>query len=80
MPAPTLNFTPEQIAKSYTSALDSVTLINELAALPTRTVEEKASLSRNVEHLKIIVARTYWTTEDITPFITAISLGSPLVV
>jgi hypothetical protein len=76
MPAPTFTFTPEQIAKSYTSALDSVALINTLVAKPTKTAEEIATIKRNVDHLKIIVARTYWTTEDLTPFNTAITLGT----
>jgi hypothetical protein len=76
MPAPTFTFTPEQITRSYTSALDSVALINELIAKPIKTADDLATIKRNVDHLKIIVARTYWTTEDLTPFTAAIILGT----
>jgi len=33
-------------------------------------------VSRNVEHLQIMVAKDFWTTEDMTPFNTAISNNS----
>ena len=63
--------TPEQIAKHYSAAMDSVTLIN--AGKPEgMTAEEWADcLSRNKEHLKIMLAKDYWTTEDLTPLRTA---------
>ena len=46
--------TAEEIAKIFTSAGDSVTLINELAALSSLTDEQKDDIKRNVEHLEII--------------------------
>jgi hypothetical protein len=63
--------TAEQIAKHYSAAMDSVNLIN--AGQPEgMTAEDWADcLSRNKEHLKIMLAKDYWTTEDLTPLRTA---------
>jgi hypothetical protein len=72
------NQTPEQIARHYSAAMDSVNFINELIAgqHDTMTAEEKAdAIARNVGHLKIMVAKDYWTTEDLTPFHNAIAAG-----
>ena len=59
--------TPEQIAKNYSAAMDSVNLIN--AGQPEGTTDEDwaDTVSRNVEHLQIMLDKTYWTTEDLTP-------------
>jgi hypothetical protein len=59
--------TPEQIAKHYSAAMDSVNLIN--AGKPTdMTAEDWADcLSRNKEHLVIMLAKDYWTTENLAP-------------
>jgi hypothetical protein len=59
--------TPEQIAKHYSAALDSVTLIN--AGKPEKMTDADWAdcLSRNKEHLNIMLAKDYWTTEDLTP-------------
>jgi hypothetical protein len=59
--------TPEQIAKHYSAAMDSVNLIN--AGKPEgMTAEDWADcLSRNKEHLVIMLAKDYWTTEDLAP-------------
>jgi len=61
------NQTPEQIAQHYSAAMDSVNLIN--AGKPTdMTAEDWADcLSRNKEHLQIMLAKDYWTTEDLAP-------------
>ena len=65
--------TPDEIARHYRIAMDSVTLINK-GKLDYQTDEEWAdSLKRNVGHLEIMVAKTYWTTEDLTPFNEAIA-------
>jgi hypothetical protein len=65
----------EQIAKHYSAALDSVNLINSLVAKATLTDEEKDTVKRNVEHLKIMVAKDFWTTEDLKPLNDAIAAG-----
>ena len=59
--------TPEQIAKHYSAAMDSVNLIN--AGKPEGMTAEDWTdcLSRNKEHLVIMLAKDYWTTEDLTP-------------
>lgn len=59
--------TPEQIAKHYSAAMDSVNLIN--GGKPEgMTAEDWADcLSRNKEHLVIMLAKDYWTTEDLAP-------------
>ena len=59
--------TTTEIAQHYSAALDSVTLINTLMDLSSRTEEETATVARNVEHLQLMVAKTYWTSEDLDP-------------
>nr|BAR23590.1 hypothetical protein [uncultured Mediterranean phage uvMED]BAR23616.1 hypothetical protein [uncultured Mediterranean phage uvMED]BAR23630.1 hypothetical protein [uncultured Mediterranean phage uvMED]BAR23649.1 hypothetical protein [uncultured Mediterranean phage uvMED]BAR39174.1 hypothetical protein [uncultured Mediterranean phage uvMED] len=68
--------TAEEIAQHYSAAMDSVNLINDLMAQDSRTTEEQDTVSRNVEHLQIMVAKDYWTTEDLTPLNNAITAGS----
>jgi hypothetical protein len=63
-----IEITTEQIAKNYAAALDSVNLITELRAKETLTEEDEKTIQRNVEHLEIMLAKDYWTTEDLTPF------------
>ena len=65
-----------EIAQHYSAALDSVTVINDLMDLSSRTEEETDTVSRNVEHLQIMVGKTYWTTEDLDPLNDAITRGS----
>jgi hypothetical protein len=62
-----IEITIEQIAKNYASALDSVNLVNELKAKETLTEEDEKTIQRNLEHLEIMLAKDYWTTEDLTP-------------
>ena len=63
--------TPEQIARHYSAAMDSVNLIN--AGQPEGMSDEDWAdcLARNKEHLKIMLAKDFWTTEDLTPLRTA---------
>lgn len=65
----------EQIARQYSAAMDSVNLINDLLAKSSLTEEEQNRISRNVEHLEIMVAKDFWTTEDLTPLEDAIAAG-----
>ena len=61
------NPTPEQIQRHFNAAMDSVNLINN-GKPENMTDEEWADcLSRNKEHLKIMLAKDYWTTEDLAP-------------
>ena len=61
--------TAEEIAQDYSAMLDSVNLINEMRTNPPEdmTDEEVADcISRNVEHLEIMVAKEWWGDEDMT--------------
>ena len=68
--------TAEQIAQHYSAAMDSVNLLN--AGQPEDMSDEDwaDTVSRNVEHLEIMVGKDFWTTEDLTPFNTAIASNS----
>lgn len=61
-----LELTPEQVAKSVSAAYDSVNLIAELTALPSLTEEETDTLSRNKEHIKIMLEKD-WFAAALTP-------------
>lgn len=65
--------TPEEIARHYSAAMDSVNLLN--AGKPELESAESwaDTIKRNVEHLEIMVVKPYWTTEDLTPFKQAIA-------
>ena len=67
--------TTTEIAQHYSAALDSVTVINTLMDLSSRTEEETATVARNVEHLQLMVAKTYWTSEDLDPLNDAVTRG-----
>ena len=64
--------TVEEIAQHYSSAMDSVNLINEIVASGDTDDESVDALKRNKEHLEIMVAKDFWTTEDLQPFKDAI--------
>jgi hypothetical protein len=59
--------TAEEVARSYSAALDSVNLLN--AGKPEdMTAEDWAdTVKRNKEHLNIMLAKDFWTTEDLKP-------------
>ena len=60
--------TPEQqIAKHYSAAMDSVALINAGKPEDMLDADWADCLSRNKEHLVIMLAKDFWTTEDLTP-------------
>tara|TARA_R110000737_G_scaffold110007_1_gene143054 strand:+ start:386 stop:610 length:225 start_codon:yes stop_codon:yes gene_type:complete len=65
--------TPEEIARHYTSAMSSVTLLEKVAADPDDYTDDETVIERNVEHLKIVVGWDFWTDEDMTPFLNAIA-------
>jgi hypothetical protein len=55
-----ITFTPEEVAKSVSAAYDSVALIAELKAKATLTEEETATLTRNEEHVRIMMAKEWF--------------------
>lgn len=62
-----IDLTPEQIAQHYSAAMDSVNLIN--AGKPENMSDEEWAdcVARNREHLRIMLAKDFWTNEDLTP-------------
>ena len=69
------DLTPEDIARHYSAAMDSVNLINELVAKDSLDADELDTVDRNVRHLEIMLGRPYWTDEDLTPFSDAVAAG-----
>ena len=59
--------TAEQIAQHYKAALDSVNLINSTKPENTTDEEWADTIARNKEHLNIMLAKDFWTTEDLSP-------------
>ena len=62
-----IDLTPEQIAQHYSAAMDSVNLIN--AGKPEGMSDEEWAdcVARNREHLRIMLAKDFWTDEDLKP-------------
>lgn len=63
--------TAEQIAQHYSAAMDSVNLINGGKPEGMEDAEWAGTVTRNKEHLKIMLAKDFWTTEDLSPLRTA---------
>jgi hypothetical protein len=61
------NITAEQIAQHYKAAMDSVNLINGGKPEGMSDAEWADTVARNKEHLNIMLAKDFWTTEDLTP-------------
>jgi len=59
--------TAEEIAKHYSAAMDSVNLINGGQPESMDADEWADCVARNKEHLNIMLAKDFWTTEDLTP-------------
>tara|TARA_R100000654_G_scaffold51771_1_gene77925 strand:+ start:1355 stop:1576 length:222 start_codon:yes stop_codon:yes gene_type:complete len=58
--------TTEQIAQNYTAMGHSVDLLNAGKPDDMEADEWTATKARNVEHLELMVAKDYWTSEDMT--------------
>ena len=73
------DLTTEQIAQHYTAMGHSVSLIHDIIAgdaMADDTTEDKQDcVGRNVGHLEIMVAKDYWTDEDMTEVNAAIVAG-----
>lgn len=57
----------EEIARHYSAALDSVNLLNAGKPESMTDADWADCVSRNKEHLKIMLAKDFWTTEDLEP-------------
>jgi hypothetical protein len=71
--------TAEQIAQHYTAMGHSVDLINAIIAGDAMADDDAADkqdcVDRNVEHLEIMVAKDFWTSEDMNAANAAITAG-----
>ena len=71
--------TAEEIAQDYTAMGHSVDLINAIiagTAMEDESAEDKQDcVDRNVAHLELMVAKDYWTDEDMTAVNSAITAG-----
>jgi hypothetical protein len=72
--------TAEEIAQHYTAMGHSVDLINGIIdgsqMVDEEESEKKETVKRNVEHLEIMKAKDFWTTEDMTAVDSAITSGN----
>lgn len=59
--------TAEEIARHYSAAMDSVNLINAGKPENMNDSEWADCLARNKEHLQIMLAKDFWTSEDLSP-------------
>ena len=67
----TQTLTAEEIAKHYSAAIDSVNLINAGQPEGMTDADWADTVARNKEHLVLMLAKPFWTTEDLTPLRTA---------
>ena len=63
--------TAAEIAQHYSAAMDSVNLINAGKPETMTDAEWADCVARNKEHLQIMLAKDFWTTENLTPLRTA---------
>jgi hypothetical protein len=57
----------EEIARHYSAAMDSVNLINAGQPEDMEDADWADTVARNKEHLVIMLAKDFWTTEDLAP-------------
>jgi hypothetical protein len=57
----------QEVQRSYNAAMDSVNLIN--AGKPEDMADDEwaDTVARNKEHLKIMLAKDFWTDQDLAP-------------
>jgi hypothetical protein len=58
--------TKEEIAQHYTAMGHSVDLLNAGKPADMEADEWTATKTRNVEHLKLMKTKDFWTSEDMT--------------
>jgi len=58
--------TTEEIAQHYSAMGDSVSLINAGQPEDMEDTDWADTVARNQEHLTIMLAKDFWTTEDMT--------------
>ena len=68
--------TAKEIAQDYTAMGHSVDLLNAGKSEDMKDADWTDTVSRNVEHLELMVAKDYWTTESMTAANAAIAANS----
>lgn len=70
--------TTEEIAQDYKAMGDSVDLINQLIAEAHADDDDECNdcIRRNVDHLELMIAKDYWTDEDMTAANAAVTAGN----
>jgi len=69
----------DEIAQHYTAMGHSVDLINDIVAGnqdDLDAADRQDIVDRNVEHLELMVAKTFWGDEDMTAINSAITSGN----
>ena len=59
--------TAEEIAQHYSAALDSVNLLTAGKPEDMSDADWTDTVQRNKDHLDIMIAKDYWTDENLTP-------------
>ena len=67
------SITEDEVQQNYNAAMDSVNLINAGKHDEMDQAEWDETVARNVAHLKIMVNKGYWTTQDLAPLNEAIA-------
>jgi len=67
------DLTPEQIAQHFSAAMDSVNLLNAGKPEGMSDADWSDCKQRNVDHLKIMVAKEFMQGQDLAPLNAAIS-------
>ncbi len=68
--------TAEEIAANYTAMGHSVDLLNAGKPDDMEDADWTDTVSRNVEHLQLMVAKDYWTSESMTAANAAIAANT----
>ena len=68
--------TAKEIAQHYTAMGHSVDLLNAGQPEDMEDADWADTVSRNVEHLQLMVAKDFWTTEDMTAANAAIAANT----
>jgi len=59
--------TAQEIAQHYSACMDSVNVINAGKPSDWSDAEWQKYLNANKEHLRIMLGKDFWTTEDLEP-------------
>ncbi len=62
-----MELTAEEIQRHYDAAMDSVNLINGGKPEDMSDEDWAACVERNKSHLQIMLAKDFWTTQDLKP-------------